>query len=283
MRIWMAVFFAVWAGLSVRTVQAQEKKDEGQAEFPFDAVEARRRQEAAALALGVPVEKVVDLGNKVNIKFVLIPPGVFPRLRSQAQITKAFYFGVYEVTQAQWEAVMGENPSFFKDREDSPNRPVERVTWTEVTEVFLPAIQKLAPPGMRFRLPTEAEWEHACRAGTDTGYSFGSKITPELANIADSGLKQTVAVGTYQPNAWGLYDMHGNVAEWCEDWYDMDFYSRGPKQDPVNRTPSDSGGKRVMRGGSWLNEAYNNRSTERLRHVPGYRNINTGIRLVLSF
>lgn len=247
------------------------------------ATAAQRLQEETARKLGTPVQLTVDLGQGVEMTFRLVPPGAIPRGRREVRITRPFYIGVHEVTQAQWHAVTGQNPSYFKDRDDSPDRPVERVSWNLVTDTFLPAIQDRAPAGMRFRLPTETEWEHACRAGTTTGWSFGNRITPELANIGDSGLRQTVPVGSYPPNAWGLYDMHGNVLEWCQDWFDRDSYTRAPVNDPVNLEEPTYGGQRVLRGGSWLHDAYNTRSVERFQHFPHYRNINAGVRLVLDF
>ena len=246
------------------------------------AASARRAQADAARTLGVPVARTVTIADGTTMDFRLVPPGSFPRGRGRIEISRPYYIGVFEVTQAQWEAVMGNNPSYFSDREDSAERPVERVSWHDIVESFLPAIQPHAPDGMRFRLPTEAEWEHACRAGTVTAWSFGSRITPELANTGDSGLRQTVPVGRYPPNAGGLHDMHGNVSEWCKDWFDRDFYRQGLK-DPVNLDPPPYGGFRVLRGGSWIHEGYNTRSTERLQHVPDYRNITTGFRVVLDF
>jgi formylglycine-generating enzyme required for sulfatase activity len=243
---------------------------------------AQAAQAQAAKAKGIPVALTVKLADKVEMAFRLVPPGSFARARRTARITRPFYIGVHEVTQAQWEAVTGSNPSYFKDRDDSANRPVERVSWNDIMQRFLPAVQAHAPRGMRFRLPSEAEWEHACRAGTLTSWSFGKRVTPELANTIASDLRQTVPVGSYPANAWGLYDMHGNVSEWCRDWYDAGYYQRAPANDPVNRKKPKNDRKRVMRGGSWLNDAYNTRSTERLRHFPEYRNINTGVRLVLD-
>lgn len=249
-----------------------------------DAVVAVRRQAEAAQAIGRPVELRVPLADGVEISFRLIPPGVFPQGRRTTRITQPFYIGTHEVTQAQWQAVMGDNPSYFKDHDDSPRRPVERVSWNDITGRFLPAMQNHALPGTRFRLPSEAEWEHACRAGTRTPWAFGDRITPELANIADAGLRQTVCVGSYPANAWGLHDMHGNVSEWCSDWFDADYYARrAPEQDPVNLTMPKYGRRRVMRGGSWANESYNTRSVERhLEHLPDYRNLTAGFRLVLD-
>jgi len=243
---------------------------------------AQRAQAEAARQYNVPVSRTVTIADGAEMDFRLVPPGSFPRMRGRITVTRPYYIGVFEVTQAQWEAVMGTNPSYFSDREDSAERPVERVSWHDIVDRFLPAIQARAPAGMRFRLPTEAEWEHACRAGTETAWSFGSRITPEFANTGDSGLRQTTPVGSYPPNAWGLYDMHGNVSEWCQDWFDRDFFRAG-RQDPVNLDPPQYGGERVLRGGSWIHEGYNTRAVERLQHVPDYRNITTGFRLVLDF
>ena len=126
-------------------------------------------------------------------------------------LTKPFYIGKYEVTQEQWEAVMGDNPSVLK----GGKLPVTNVSWDDFQK-FIKNLNAKTNGG--YRLPTEAEWEYACRAGTTTVYSFGDKITPEDANYVDSKIDKPVAVGSYKPNAFGLYDMHGNVFEHCLDW-----------------------------------------------------------------
>ena len=158
----------------------------------------------------------------------------------EVTLTKTFYMGKYEVTQEQWEAVMGNNPSYTK----GAKLPVTKVSWNDCQEF----IKKLnAKTNGGYRLPTEAEWEYACRAGTTTAYSFGDKITPKDANYDDSRIDKPVEVGSYKPNAFGLFDMHGNVWEWCEDWHgDYPFAVTDPKGPAT-------GEKRVLRGGSFSN------------------------------
>jgi len=174
-------------------------------------------------------------------------------------LTKAFDLQTTEVTQGQWKAVMGDNPSHFTKGDDYP---VEKVSWHDA-QAFLKKLNTM-DPGKNYRLLTEAEWEYACRAGT-TGERYG-----ELDAIAwydkNSG-GRTHPVGQKQPNAWGLYDMLGNVWEWCADWYGENYYANSPSTDP--RGPS-SGSYRVLRGGSWYNSAFYTRSAYRCRNNPAY-------------
>jgi formylglycine-generating enzyme required for sulfatase activity len=190
------------------------------------------------------------------MKMVLVRPGKFMMgspaagnqshfdggLSHEVAITKPFYIGATEVTQAQYQAVMGTNPSYFK----GPANPVEQVSWDEATEFC----KKLSEKSRQtFRLPTEAEWEYACRVGTQTGYSFGDKPSDlgEYAWYGKGGGNKSHPAGQKKPNAWGLYDMHGNVLEWCADW--LGDYPKGAVTDPQG---PQSGTYRVTRGGSWL-------------------------------
>ncbi len=204
-------------------------------------------------------------------------------LLHRVTLTKDFYMGKYEVTQEQWEAVMGNNPSLFK----GAKRPVEQVSWNDAQEFIkkLNAQNAVKRSGMKFRLPTEAEWEYACRAGTMTEYSWGNALNGDKANcygnypygtdVKGKYLEQTTDVGSYAPNAWGLYDMHGNVFEWCEDWYGS--YSNGAVTDPKG---APSGSHRVVRGGSWIDDAGFCRSAHRGHGDPTGRGVNFGFRLV---
>ena len=196
-------------------------------------------------------------------------------------LTQGFYLGKHEVTQSQWEKVMGSNPSHFK----GGDRPVEKVSWTEVTSFCnkLTASERAAgrlPAGMAYQLPTEAQWEYACRAGTKTAFSFGHELTAKDANYAHegfgTGLQRMSNVGEYPANPWGFYDMHGNVFEWCVDRYGI--YPTVAATDPVG--PAD-GSFRVLRGGSWHNSAYIVRSARRLRYVPALSSDSLGFRLSL--
>ncbi|MCX7097072.1 MAG: formylglycine-generating enzyme family protein [Methylococcales bacterium] len=184
-------------------------------------------------------------------------------------------------TQAMWLAVMGNNPAYFKE---DINQPVERVSWEDVQE-FLITLNQI--PDVYARLPTEAEWEYACRAGTTSAFSFGDNITSEQVNYdgnypyegAEIGLfrEKTIAVKSLPPNAWGLYEMHGNVWEWCADWYDE--YPNKAVTDPAGAANSAA---RVLRGGSWLNCAKSTRSASRNFYWPVHRYNGIGFRLALG-
>jgi formylglycine-generating enzyme required for sulfatase activity len=200
-------------------------------------------------------------------------------------LTKGFELGVYEVTQEQYEQVMGSNPSKFptssRQKIKGPQNPVENVSWDDAVEFCrklteLPA-EKSA--GYVYRLPTEAEWEYACRAGTTTKYSFGDSASElnDYAWRAQNSEATTHPVGGKQPNAWGLYDMHGNVFEWCQDWYAD--YPSGSTTDP---TGAASGLYRVYRGGSWRGLSDSSSSARRARRAPRYHGNDRGFRVVRS-
>jgi len=214
---------------------------------------------------------VIDLGKGVKLEMVLIPAGKF-KMGSHASeegrdtietqhvviLTKPFYMGKYEVTQEQWETVMGNNPSYFK----GAKLPVTDVSWDDCQK-FIKKLNGVTKG--KYRLPTEAEWEYACRAGTTTAYSFGSKITPKDANYGGSKIEKEVEVGSYKPNAFGLYDMHGNVLEWCEDW-DAAY----PKESVIDPKGPATGDYRVLRGGSYFPDPDSSlRSAFRLRFADG--------------
>ncbi len=199
-------------------------------------------------------------------------------------LTRGFWLADTACTQALWQAVMGENPSDFR----GPDRPVEQVSWHDVQD-FLRRLEALVP-GCDAGLPTEAEWEYACRAGTVTPFSFGATISPAQVNYdgnfpydgGDKGefRRQTVAVKSLPPNAWGLYEMHGNVWEWCADG--LRTYDGAAQVDP--RGPEDLESEtahRVRRGGSWFGEAGRARSAYRFARRPGDRPRILGFRLCL--
>jgi formylglycine-generating enzyme required for sulfatase activity len=244
---------------------------------PFNATEAKAAQRAWAEYLGVPVGTALDLGGGENLDLVLIPPGSFimgspagekdregEEAAHTVTLTKPFYLGKYAVTQAQYRAVMGKNPSWFsaggggKAKVKGLNTgrfPVESVSW-EDAGAFCEAAGRKA--GKKVGLPSEAEWEYACRAGTATPFHFGSKLNGRQANCHGNypyGTKEkgpylgrTCAVGSYAANSWGLFDMHGNVQQWCQDWYGL--YKGLGTEDPIRLTPLTSGA-RLLRGGSW--------------------------------
>jgi formylglycine-generating enzyme required for sulfatase activity len=200
-------------------------------------------------------------------------------------LTKGFYLGKYEVTQAQYEAVMTGNSnqlSATPSQYTGNDRPVEKVSWNNV-QVFLTrlnAAEQAAgrlPSGWSYVLPTESEWEYACRAGTTTVYSWGSSIATSNANYDQSGIGQTRDVGQYAANPWGFYDMHGNVREWTADWYQA-AYPSGTVTDPTGPA---SGSRRVLRGGSWFDTADIARSANRYRNGPANSDLNLGFRLSL--
>jgi formylglycine-generating enzyme required for sulfatase activity len=240
-----------------------------------------------------------EITNSIGMKLVLIPKGTFQmgspieeqganddEEQHQVTISKDYYLGVTEVTQGQYEKVMGTNPSHFQKRvirkSDSSMYPVELVSWEDAVEFCkklsdLPA-EKNA--GRVYRLPTEAEWEYACRAGSKTAYSFGesARSLGDYAWFSENSSFQTHPVGEKKANAWGLYDMHGNVWEWCSDWYGE--YGKGAVSDPSG---PQEGAERVCRGGDFMNLFRGWRSAYRSKMHPAVRINNTGgFRIALS-
>jgi formylglycine-generating enzyme required for sulfatase activity len=224
-----------------------------------------------------------------NLEMIWCPPGSFtmgsPSTEAGRQadretqhyvtLSHGFYLGKYEVTQEQYQSVMGDNPSSFQ----GAKLPVEKVSWEDAMEFCKKLSEKekgRIPAGWEFTLPTESQWEYACRAGTTTMYSWGDNINPKLANYADSGLDKTRAVGSYRPNAWGFYDMHGNVWEWTADWYGK--YPIGSVIDPIGVKFHPS---RMLRGGgwNWSNDRTFLRSAKRISHSPDLRRNSMGIRV----
>jgi formylglycine-generating enzyme required for sulfatase activity len=208
-------------------------------------------------------------------------------------ISRPFWIGRFEVTQAQYQAVMGSNPSFYQGSSypNAAQRPVERVTWNNAVAycTALTASEQAAgrvPAGYVYRLPTEAEWEYCCRAGTTTEFHFGPTLVCGQANFGFSYhsntncfIGQTAVVGSYAPNAWGLHDMHGNVWEWCQDGWDGSAnYPSGPVTDPVVA----SGPFRVLRGGSWSYFSIDCRSAIRFGSAPPNSDLDFGFRVVLA-
>jgi formylglycine-generating enzyme required for sulfatase activity len=242
-------------------------------------------------AIGEVVE--VKLPGQVVIPLCYCPAGSFrmgspasEKSRSknesqvQVRISQGFWMGQTEVTQRQWVAVMGSNPSSFK----GDDLPVERVSWNDA-QVFIEKLNRLVelPKGWKYALPSEAQWEYACRAGTQSVFGFAESLSSREANFdgryqygsATKGpyLGQTCVVGSYKPNGWGLYDMHGNVYEWCADWYGEML---GGGSDPLGAS---TGAHRVFRGGSWFDRGFYCRSASRAGNGPGLRNGLVGFRL----
>jgi formylglycine-generating enzyme required for sulfatase activity len=256
-----------------------------------------------------PTEKAAEAGpesqepagkitNSIGMELVLIPAGEFSmgspdteedheedEMQHRVKLTRPFYMGVYEVTQAEYEQVMGHNPSYFSSAGAGADQvqgnmtdrfPVEQVSWEQAVVLCAALSRK---EGQRYRLPTEAEWEYACRAGSTWTYSTAAVPDSELGFVANwhNTLDRTTDVGSYAVNAFGLYDMHGNVEEWCQDWYGKDYYAKSPQQDPDG---PETGESRVIRGGSWHLELVNCRSPGRAYRAPTDRDNTNGFRVV---
>ena len=235
-------------------------------------------------------EKQIDLGKGVTMKLALIPAGEFmmgsPESEKDRNVGEGpqhkvtissgapgFYMGVTEVTQEQYEAVMGKNPSKFK----GPKNPVNQVSWNDAAEFC----KKLSAKTRGIvRLPTEAEWEYACRAGTKTRFYFGDseKQLGDYAWYKENSDKKVHPVAQKEPNAWGLYDMHGNAWEWCSDWHGS--YANAKAVDPQGPA---SGKDRVLRGGSWGDDAVSCRAARRLGRAPDDQDKTRGVRVVVGF
>ncbi|MDM8558017.1 formylglycine-generating enzyme family protein [Candidatus Parabeggiatoa sp. HSG14] len=260
--------------------------------FKFEIVTVNAKGEIAYRENKQARYQTEDLGNGVTLEMVYIPGGTFmmgspedeERRKSnegpQHRVTiQPFFMGKYLVTQAQWQTIMGNNPSHFKGE----NRPVEQVSWNDAVE-FCQKLSKMT--SKEYRLPSETEWEYACRAGTTTPFYFGETITPDLANYDGnynyaSGPKgvfreETTEVGRFPPNAFGLYDMHGNLWEWVADKY-HNSYNGSPGDNSV----WEEGGEdyRVLRGGSWSSGSYYSRVAVRNWGDPDYRANNRGFRV----
>lgn len=236
--------------------------------------------------------------NRIPAHFVLLPPGTFimgsPTTEQDREsdegpqttvtITRSFWISKYEVTQGEWIEVMGTNPSAFPG---DTNRPVENVSWIQATNYCAILTQReqaagRLQPGYRYRLPTEAEWEYACRAGMSTRFNYGDDPGyAQLGQFAWFGGNSggtTHAVGQKLPNLWGLYDMHGNVWEWCWDW----VASSLPGGNVTDPTGPPSGLSRILRGGGWSAPAMHCRSAVRGDGAPNAFNNSTGFRPVIA-
>ena len=280
---------------ALAVAQAAQAARQRQAEAERQAELERQRQEAARRRKA-GTGKTFSLPGGGSMAFVWIPAGRF-RMGSpsgeqdrnshegplhEVEISRGFWLGTYEVTQEQWEAVMGTRPwSGEKYVRSNPSHPAVYISWNAVQR-FVAKLNDAAGSAV-YRLPSEAEWEYACRAGSTTRWSFGDderQLTHYAwyrANVWDTGKKYTQPVGLKRPNGWGLYDMHGNVWEWVQDWYDEDYYKRSPRVDPLGPT---SGSLRVFRGGDFYYGAQYLRSALRVKDSPGTRSAGVGVRLL---
>ena len=238
-----------------------------------------------------------ELTNSIGMKLVLISKGTFMmgspeseegRQQNESQhevtISNDYYLGAYEVTQTQYQTVIGNNPSCYQGAlvgNQNADLPVENVSLDDAVEFCkkLSELPEEKKAGRVYRLPTEAQWEYACRAGSKTIYSFDDEegLLPEYGWFKRNSSQRTHTVGLLEPNAWGLYDMHGNVWEWCSDWYGE--YPKGAVSDPTGPT---MGTDRVNRGGCWLYLAANCRSASRNWAKSSYQDGLLGFRVALS-
>jgi uncharacterized protein (TIGR02996 family) len=272
----------------------------------------RRADELQKQGVRVPAP---TLTNAVGMQLALIPAGRF-RMGSpdseadrsddegpvhEVAITQPFFLGVYPVTQGEYQRVMGSNPSHFSKsgggkakvkKLDTQRFPVESVSWEDAGEFCrrLSELPEECAAGRAYRLPSEAEWEYSCRGGALSYQTFhlGDSLSSTQANFngnypygqAKKGpfVERPTLVGQYQPNGFGLFDMHGNVWEWCADWYGDDYYRSSLAEDPQGPA---SGGGRVLRGGSWVDDGWGCRRAGRYDSAPGNRGLGYGFRVVL--
>jgi formylglycine-generating enzyme required for sulfatase activity len=263
----------------------------------YSVADAAGNEANASRTVTVVGNRSVDLNSTVALPMLWVPSGTFtmgsPTTETGRQadredehnvsLSKGFYLGKYEVTQAQYEAVMTGNTDSLSATPsqwpNNPNRPVEKVSWADA-QIFLTRLntQQSAniPAGWAYVLPTESQWEYACRAGTSSAYSWGDTIAGTHANYSVSGLSQTRDVGYYAANPWGFFDMHGNVWEWAADRYQAAYPTGNPVVDPTGPA---SVSYRVLRGGSWYSDGPDLRSAKRYNFTPSRRNDALGFRV----
>jgi uncharacterized protein (TIGR02996 family) len=276
-----------------------------------DPAHAERRVRDLLAAGVMPCVPVLE--NSIGMRFALIPPGSFlmgspedeegrqsdEGPQHEVQISRPFYLGVFPVTQEQYQKVMRRKPSYFRPSGgkgkvkglDTGNFPVEHVSWEDAA-AFCRRLSELAEEKRekrRYALPSEAQWEYGCRGGASSSvpFHFGASLSSTQANFNGNDPCGGAArgpyearpspVGSYPPNAFGLFDMHGNVWEWCQDWFDANYYAHSPSKDPPGPR---TGQYRLLRGGSWGDDACYCRSASRGRLEPGCRNGNFGFRVV---
>jgi formylglycine-generating enzyme required for sulfatase activity len=278
---------------------SQEQKPKNQEVKP-DVTEPKSFQYIPSVLDPLPKGVAKTYKNSLGMEFVLIPSGEYDmgcskedsdcysdeKPAHRVKITKPFYMSKYEVTQAQWQKLMGNNPSAFVGANcNSPNgcdnHPVENVSWNDVQK-FIEFLNKKEKK--IYRLPTEAEWEYAARGGSTTKYYFGNdeSVLGEYAWYTNNSDSKTHPVGQKKPNGFGLYDMSGNVYEWTGDWFDSSYYNKFENQLAIDPKGAETGSIRVLRGGSWYYRPQSVRSSHRNDWLPDYRNDFIGFRFVLS-
>lgn len=286
------VFLAALAGCQARDEKGPRKEITNTVADKTDL--PKQSPDDVALEKKAPPKQFT---NSIGMKFVWIPPGSFimgsPKGEKDRQdnetqhkvtLTKGFFMGVHLVTQEQWQEIMGDNPSKFKGEK---NLPVEQVSWDDCQR-FITKLREKDKDKKVYRLPTEAEWEYACRAGTTTPFHFGETISTEQANYDGNGIygtgkkgvsrKKTTPVDHFPANAWGLHDMHGNLFQWCQDWYGD--YPTDDQVDPQGSDDSTRG--RVLRGGCFGDIPKYCRSAFRRPFGPGFGGPIFGFRLCSS-
>lgn len=248
-----------------------------------------------------PADAVVDpentLINSIGMKLLQIPPGEFLMGSSAAdaepadqpqhrvRITAPYWIGMYEVTEQEYKSVTGIDPFTKTGRRGSETGyPMTMVSWTDAVEYcrMLSDLPEERSAGRVYRLPTEAEWEYACRAGTTTAFNAGDSLTTEQAHFDATKTSGPGVVGSHTPNAFGLYDAHGNVHEWCADWYSEDYYSKSATDDPAG---ADQGTHRVTRGGSWWSTGtphWHGSASRHYHFAPDFSGDTVGFRVVLQ-
>jgi sulfatase modifying factor 1 len=272
---------------SQRTIDSASASKETNRLTKFRTQKEENRQETMTERVNILIEKKEDFVTDYKLEMVWVNPGIFmmgspaeeanrddDESQHQVTLTKGFYLAKNEVTQAQWKQVMLINPS----RLNGSDLPMKDVSWNDSIEFCkeLTEMEKRAgrvPEGMSYQLPTEAQWEYACRAGTTTAYSCGDSISSFYAN-SDKNIDRATPVSNYPDNSWGFHDMHGNVWEWCADWYG-DY----PSVSVTNPIGSISGSYRVSRGGAWNIDRSDLRSAKRGLYPPSTRGDYLGLRV----
>ena len=283
----------LWNGLTIDEICKEYTDTYTFNEWPFNKYEAKCRQILTAKAYNKQIEICLNITG-VPMEFILIPAGEFMMGSDSSEasraeqpvhkvhITKPFYMGKYPVTNEQYKALIPyHNSGGYKGHDlNNVNHPVVRISWEEINNKYLPALNERLSGEYKARFSSESEWEYSCRAGTDTEYYWGNNFDSSMCNSNKNVSECTTSVGSYDPNAFGLYDMLGNVWEWCADYYDDDAYAKtGTNGHLIVEKSSD----RVLRGGSWFNKQKCSRSAYRLMYYQGGSCYSQSVRILLDF